>query len=107
MRDYKTVTGLVALLRKLAKTQSFEDLKGYDKLSEEKKEALRWVSAEICEVIGTFDGASHPSTLKNEFHIPDVMGPFCSCSKVLGTSKDDFGREYCINCGKHVEQNAP
>jgi len=50
---------------------------------------------------------SFSSNSEHLLNIPAVMEPFCSCSKLLGTSKDDFNREYCINCGKHVDQNAP
>jgi len=52
--EYRTVKGLINHLKKLEKN-TVMDLKGYDKLSKEEKEALNVIMAELSNTIGEFD----------------------------------------------------
>ena len=38
---------------------------------------------------------------------PAVMESVCSCSKGKGIDHDEDGKEYCIDCGKYLEQTIP
>ena len=44
------------------------------------------------------------ATLNNKIEIPVAPPPFCTCKQDKGLSKDDFGRPFCINCGRFLEK---
>ena len=57
MGKYKTIKGYVNAIRRL-ESNTIQNLKGYNKLSKEQKEALGYIGAEISNTLGEFDDTS-------------------------------------------------
>lgn len=105
MKQFKTVKGLINHLKQISIHQTFMHLKGYDKLTDEQKQELSFVSGSISNAVGVLDSKTSQSSKKSKNDLlPDVSDTVCKHIFIPAGEKWGVEWEECMKCGYGKQQ---